>query len=198
MNQAQPLLWSDCFSLAGAGGAWSNPNLTSLDRSILPAVRNYQSRDMEINVTNTCKQTSQSDDDFSGRSLTASPVSNQQLSDMSFDRANQYGSWDIESPVMRNSKLSYDDIHLPRKSRRQAPSPDTRRAQNRAAQRAYRQRAALHLKAVEEELASLKQKYGNLMQRYDELNCWSNGLLRALLEKDPTWEAASGIIASGV
>jgi hypothetical protein len=119
------------------------------------------------------------------------------MSDASFDTANQYGSWGNESPMMEKNELSYNDIHLPRKSRRQAPSPDTRRAQNRAAQRAYRQRAALHLKMVEAELASLKQKYGNLMERYDELNCWSNCLLSALLEKDPTWEAASGMKASG-
>ena len=92
---------------------------------------------------------------------------------------------------MRNNGFSYSGAHLQRKSHRQAPCLDTRRAQNRAAQRAYRQRAALHLKAVEEELASLKQKYGDLMQRYDELDCWSNGLLSALLTRDPTWEAAS-------
>jgi len=117
---------------------------------------------------------------------------------VSFDTTSQYSSWDTESPVIRKNELSHSDTHLLRKPRRQTPSLDTRRAQNRAAQRAYRQRAALHLKAVEEELAGLKQKYGNLMQRYDELNCWSNGLLSALLERDPSWKANSGMVVSDV
>jgi hypothetical protein len=120
------------------------------------------------------------------------------MSDATFDTGKQHGSSDIESPVMRRNELSGCDTPLLRRSRRPAASHDTRRAQNRAAQRAYRQRAALHLKAVEDELASLKQKYGDLMRRYDELNCWSNGLLNALLERDPTWEVASGMTVSGV
>jgi hypothetical protein len=36
------------------------------------------------------------------------------------------------------------------------------------------------------------------MQRYDELNCWNNGLLSALLVRDPSWEAASGMTVSSM
>lgn len=125
-------------------------------------------------------------------------MSSLQLSDVTFDTGSEFASWDLDSPVVRHPKLSYNDSSLPRKARRQGPSLDARRVQNRAAQRAYRQRAALHLKAVEEELASMKQKYNELVQRYGELNCWSNGLLSALLEKDPKLEAAPGMTASGV
>jgi len=120
-----------------------------------------------------------------------------QSSDVSFEAANQYGSWDIETPMTRKNELFYSETNLLKKPRRQAPCLDTRRAQNRAAQRAYRQRTALHLKAVEDELTSLKQKHGDLLQRYDELKCWSNGLLSALMEKDPNWEAGFGITVSG-
>lgn len=120
------------------------------------------------------------------------------MTDATLDIGNQHGSLDIESAVIRRNELSNSDTPLLRRSRRPAASHDTRRAQNRAAQRAYRQRAALHLKTVEDELSSLKQKYGDLMRRYDELNCWSNGLLNALLEKDPTWDAAPEMTVLGV
>jgi hypothetical protein len=152
--------------------------------------------DLKKKGSDISTQTSHLDEDFGGRSWTASPVSSIQSSDLSFETANQYSSWNIEIPVTRKNELFYSESHLLKKPRRQAPCLDTRCAQNRAAQRAYRQRAALHLKAVEDELVSLKRKHGELMQRYEELNCWSNGLLSALMEKDPNWEAGSGITVS--
>lgn len=100
-----------------------------------------------------------------------SPVSSPHSSEVSFERVNQYGSLDIETPITKKSELLCGNSQVLKKPRRQASCLNKRGAQNCVAQRAYQQRAAVHLKSVENELASLKQMYGEFKQRYNELNC---------------------------
>jgi hypothetical protein len=98
---------------------------------------------------------------------------------------------DLEVNVSQSSNTSK------RRSARATLSTQRRRAQNREAQRVFRLRAASHLKAVEDELVELKRKYGDLLQRYKELQFWGNGLLSTLLKGYSGYGYDSGITQSG-
>ena len=84
------------------------------------------------------------------------------------------------------SGVSFRYRRLYSKSQRLTVPPQRRRAQNRAAQRAFRERKEKHAKDLESQLAALTEKYRNLESSHTELNAAYNKLRKTieLLTKD--------------
>jgi len=85
------------------------------------------------------------------------------------------------SPRPRQTELAYSAP-----AERTHTTSGRRRAQNRAAQRAFRERKEKHAKDLESQLATLTEKYRNLESSHTELNAAYNKLRKTieLLTKD--------------
>jgi hypothetical protein len=85
------------------------------------------------------------------------------------------------SPRPRQTELAYSAP-----AERTHTTSGRRRAQNRAAQRAFRERKEKHAKDLESQLAALTEKYRNLESSHTELNAAYNKLRKTieLLTKD--------------
>ncbi|KAL1598677.1 hypothetical protein SLS60_007817 [Paraconiothyrium brasiliense] len=73
-------------------------------------------------------------------------------------------------PVFSHTQISQQISQLPAPTERQHTTSGRRRAQNRAAQRAFRERKEKHARDLEAQLAVLNQKYNKLETSHTELN----------------------------